>query len=201
MTWRNHRQAARCHSIALLFLALALGACGHDDAPPRRAGDLLYSPNGEPLTGGPLGRPRCAEAMGRWFDRVDADRDGTIDKNEFIADARRQFAAMDLDKDGIITPATLEAYRAPYRAPNAGEDAETAADEPEVSIFGGFRRNEKRREGPDPADPVMSADRDLRFKVTLPEFLAHAERVFARLDRKGAGRLSRAEILTACRGG
>lgn len=151
----------------------------------------VYSPNGEVLNGGPLGRPTCEDALTGWFNRIDAKRDARIDREEFLADARRQFAIMDIDHDGLITPAELDRYRATYK---------TTEDERSTG------NNDRRR---DPArnsitdssqpDPVMAADVRLRNQVTLQEFLAHAEKVFATLDRKRDGFISRDEALTACK--
>jgi len=79
---------------------------------------LLFSPNGEPITGGPLGQRPCAEAMGDWFDRLDSQHRDAISREAFLADARAQFAKMDLDHDGWITPAELSIYREPYTPPD-----------------------------------------------------------------------------------
>ena len=109
-----------------LSLCTALLACsGLDKSSPPKA-VLLFSPNGEPITGGPLGQRPCAEAMGDWFDR---QHSAALSRESFLADARAQFAKMDLDHDGWITPAELSIYREPYtppaepvrRGPNGGE--------------------------------------------------------------------------------
>ena len=63
-------------------------------------GSVIFSPNGEPLSGGTLGHPSCVEAIAGWFDRVDTNHDGIIDRNELLADARIQFLRMDRDGDG-----------------------------------------------------------------------------------------------------
>lgn len=106
----------------LLALLTVLAACGsHDDhagghLQPSADIGPLYSPNGEPLSGGPLGHPTCQDALAAWFDRVDAKHAGTIDLAAFLADANRQYAAMDLNHDGEITPDELARYRAAYMA-------------------------------------------------------------------------------------
>ena len=137
----------------------------------------VVSPNGEPLSGGPLGAPDCDEQMDRWFDRVDANQDGRIDRAEFLADARAQFARMDLDHDGFITADELTAYR----LPTMGGD--TTGQKGKSGARGG------RQSAPDAAqdgeDPVMAADANLDFQVSLEEFLALAESKFARLAKDG----------------
>src|ERR1700722_6318414 len=97
----------------VLLILAALSACslfGSHTQDTDRTSAVLFSPNGEPLSGGPLGHPPCAEAIGRWFDRVDTNHDGAISLEEYLADACRQFAAMDLDHEGVVTPAELSQY-------------------------------------------------------------------------------------------
>jgi len=169
---------------------LALGGCSgreRDKPPPEPSARVLFSPNGEPLNGGALGRPKCEDALARWFDRVDADHDGTLARDEFLGDARRQFAVMNLDRDGLLTPSVLARYRAAF----AGTPAADAADHPRD----GKRGADLVTGGP---DPVMAADVHLRNQVSLDDFLAHAERVFAALDINRDGRLGRDEVLRLC---
>jgi len=178
---------------AILFAALlALGGCswfgGRDH--PEDAGPI-YSPNGEPLSGGPLGHPRCEQAMAQWFARVDANHDGTIDRAEFLADAARQFAAMDLDHDGTVTPAELAQYRRPYAPPplpdqESGRRRRGGADNARAAI------------AKDRPDPVMLADVRLRNRVSRNDFMAYANTNFAGLDTNHDGRLSRAELVATC---
>jgi hypothetical protein len=184
---QRRRVRGKRRRLALALLAVAVVAsCGHgddDDAP--KGAPRLYSPNGEPLNGGPLGFPSCETAMGRWFDRTDRDHDGTIDGAEFLADARRQFALMDLDKDGILTPAELAAYRLPYES------------EPVAPPSDKKRRREGRAYNDQP-DPVMLADLGLHNQVTLADFLAYARRQFADLDRDRDGHIEKAEAMRLC---
>lgn len=195
-----------------LAVLLALSGCGHGHSSgPEAASMRLYSPNGEPLSGGKLGHPSCAAAMSAWFDRVDADHDGTIDRAEFLADARRQFAAMDLDGDGQITPAELAQYRAPYEAEDGAARSEAT---PGATGEGEDREHGRRRGGAEggrgsggasgggtePADPVMIADTQLRFRVSLADFIAYETRHFDALDQGRHGRLSKADVLRTCPG-
>lgn len=183
-----------------LFLAASLAGCslfGHRDKEAKLP-SVLFSPNGEPLTGGPLGQPSCHEAMSRWFDRVDTNHDGAIDLKEYRADARRQFGVMDLDHSGVITPDELSRYRYPYAAPLAAAAEKAAQAAARKSRY----QNDEIRvlpSGSDMPDPVMAADVDLRNQVTLPEFLAYASREFASLDKAGHGRLSRTDVLSLCK--
>ena len=208
--------AAAKRKLSLILLLAALGACGLVGHRRDHSGEAaassrrLYSPNGEPLSGGPLGHPDCREAMSAWFDRTDTDRDGSVDRDEYIADARRQFAVMDLDKDGMVTPAELAQYRAPYEvdaATSTPETAEASKQSEQGSGTGSHRQRHRTAEhgsggggggSNDRPDPVMSADVNLRYQVSLADFLAYAERRFAEMDGNGDGRLSKAEVLQSC---
>jgi hypothetical protein len=183
---------------AFAVLALvALGGCGGDQPREAKPGPL-YSPNGEPLSGGSLGDPKCDDAMRRWFGKVDTDHAGTIDAAEFLADARRQFAAMDIEKTGALTPAVLAKYRAPYIADRPRKEARDDSGDDDQQA----RDRRDRETGPpmekDRADPVMIADVNLRNRVTLDDFLALARRNFASLDTNKDGRLSLDEVLASC---
>jgi hypothetical protein len=183
-------RAKKIRTGVILLLAGSIAGCSYlgiggadEDSGAYR---MIYSPNGEPLRGGPWGRPNCAQAMGAWFDRVDTDKDGRVTLNEFLADARRQFDAMDLDHDGTITPAELDKYRAPYMAvPLAGGGGRAASRQPARNYDAG-------------PDPVMAADTKLRFVVTRRDFIDYADRRLSQLDRNRDKALERDEALKIC---
>jgi len=185
----------RAAFVAMALLALGACALGGEKVREAKTGPL-YSPNGEPLSGGPLGEPSCEDAMRRWFAKADADHDGTVDVAEFLADARRLFAAMDLDRSGVLTPSVLSHYRAPYLAERAREEP---PEESERERAGRLEREREPPIGKDRADPVMIADVNLRNRVTLDDFLALARRTFAGLDRNKDGRLGSDEALASCK--
>ena len=192
-----------------IFLALAvtmgLGGCwGHRHTAPTAV--RLYSPLGEPLSGGALGRPSCSDALSAWFERVDTNHDGLIDRDEFLADAQRQFVIMDLDKDGTITPAELAQYRAPYEAEPSPESVPAAG---QAAKTGGASGRKHRRGGEqggggsgdfdnDQPDPVMAADVRFRNQVSRQDFMAYAAHQFAALDGDRHGRLAKADVLRSC---
>lgn len=201
--------------VAALVIAIVLSACGRDPTPERAGYYPIFSPNGEPLSGGPLGRLDCATALTSWFDHL--AKGNRLDHDTFMADARRQFAAMDLGHDGVITPAELAAYRGPYIS-ERDRDTEGAAQSdgtparaarPGTGRPAGGSSASDRAKGSDadgrrdPAadrpDPVMAADTRLRNEVVLDDFLAHAERSFAALDTGHAGALTRSNVLAQCR--
>ena len=201
----------------LIALSIVLSACGGSRKDPGiAAARLVYSPNGEPLSGGPLGHPSCEEALAGWFDRLDTDRRGAIDLDRYFADARRQFSAMDLDRQGAVTADVLTRYRAPYdsdarpetaasatessnRAPRSGEGGrrqDQSGTGPRAAASG----DDRGRSADEEPDPVMAADVQLQFKVTLSDFIAYEQRRFAELNAKHDGRLAKAEVLALCPG-
>jgi hypothetical protein len=182
--------ASRISAALALLLAVFLGACGHDSSERDRY-IPLYSPNGEPLSGGPLGRPACKDALSGWFDRVDAKHAGRIDRETYLADTRRQFAAMDLEKNGLIDPAELAAYRAPYAVVVPAEPKPRPGQSTHSRPDGGATRS-------DQADPVMIADVNLRNQVSLDDFLAYENRKFTELNTSHDGLLRREEVLAMC---
>ena len=105
-------------SIALLAPMLAPMLAGPVHA---LAGDELVGPNSSP--GHEQARQRCVENPNRcremmkrraeeWFMRADTDRDGSISRDEAEKNAPRlakNFASMDRNHDGKITPDELRA--------------------------------------------------------------------------------------------
>lgn len=183
MTWCNTPPGGRLATIVLVVMVCLLAGCAKptiDD----HGRLVIFSPTGEPLSGGRLGHPACNDAIGKWFDRVDANHDGVIDRHEYFEDARRQFAAMDLDKTGLLTPSELAEYRAAYsvylQPKKHGDDKEpilTADDRP---------------------DPVMAADDKMRFEVSLDQFLRYQNGFFTSLPGGDKGRVAREPFLGLC---
>jgi EF hand len=207
--------AARARVSPAFALCLAMAAIVGVDACSahhggRPSGRRLYSPTGEPLNGGPLGQPSCTDALSAWYERVDTNHDGMVDRDEFLADGRRQFAVMDLDQDGVITPAELAMYRAPYESETAPPAADAAEAAPPSEDLSGRKRRHGADHGRqqaggggggsanDQPDPVMAADVGFRNQVSLRDFMAYATRQFAALDVDHRGRLAKPDILSLC---
>jgi hypothetical protein len=199
-------------TIVLCVLAVALGGChtfGNSDGNRVPGVRIQFSPNAEPLSGGPLGQPKCEEALSGWFDRTDRNRDGVIDREEFLADARLQFERMDQRHAGYVTAADLSVFRAPYEpVPGSEHNVDSRAQDdtsgPRGSSDGSSGKGngaDSRRRGPSidtRADPVMSADKTLSFKVTQDDFIAQARDIFESLDHNHDGRVTREAVLGTC---
>lgn len=186
--------------MGLMVAALALGGCSSSpkDATVKDKqfrfqvhsgpGGMLYSPNGEPLTGGPLGTPSCTDALTKWFALVDSNHDGVIDQTELTADARIQFNRMDRDRDGAIYPSELLSYREPFEVGIKRQHVDLTQQ----------TDDKKKKEQADFSDPVMSADTNLDFKVTLDEMTTQAQELFKVIDHDHNGKLDKAEVLATC---
>ena len=169
------------------------------------SGPVLYSPNAEPMTGGVLGRASCFQALDDWFKRVDTNRDGTIDRAKFMADARIQFLRMDLNGDGVIYPSELRDFRLSFKGtPKHNEHPEDsdayAAEKAKMKDLGIKLKysDEDSDKLQDFSDPVMSADRNLDFRVTMEEFLTQASDIFKSMDINHTGTLDKAKVFASC---
>jgi hypothetical protein len=211
---------------ATALLALALSACA--SAPPGRPGDhgpkgrptgrdeppgrdgasgnrpqLFISPSGQPFRA-PEGAPY---PVSLWFDGADTDHDHRLTREEFVADAGRFFAVLDVDHDGVVDGFEVSAYEksivpeillgASFAAPPGGGRG---------GPLGGGRPGGKPRspggglQGAAPysllaePQPVMGSDADFNRRVTREEALKAARARFALLDRDADGILHPEEL-------
>jgi hypothetical protein len=193
-----------------MAVLLAMAGCG----PSRDARSLrptpVFSPNGELLSRGGPHEPSCPAAVGEWWENLAAGHDGVVDKDTFLADAKAQFAAMDLDHDGFITPYELSEYRAgaDEQMGERGLPPGVTAPSQSAAIPSGHGRRGgiyddsavqprvARTQIPaDLVDPVMSADKSLSFKVSLADFMAQASDLFAEMDKNREGRIGKDAVI------
>jgi hypothetical protein len=178
-------------TVVLLVMAAVLSGAASGLALAQAEGPLFVSPMGEPFR-----RENGVAPVQVWFMTADADHDGKVSHEEFVAQARTFFAStLDANQDGSVTsiestglyreraPEVLSTRTAPLptrRAPESGLAG--ARDRPQRE------RNEPPATGAvaygllDVVEPVMSCDADLSRRVTPAEFDACAARRFALLD-------------------
>ena len=182
-------------ALGVILCGMAVSGCQGRPAP---TSDMLtkyptpiYSLTGERLNGGALGQPACDEAQAAWLKRVDQDRDGTLDAEELMTEAKRQFALMDLNHDGIITAAELSAYRSQM-------DGTSAAMPQEPTDRRGVQQLPMHPASSQP-DPVLSADSNLDFQVTLDEYLTQQRENLSLYDKDKDRSLDAQELNKLCR--
>jgi Ca2+-binding EF-hand superfamily protein len=182
---------------------------GPKPAPPPR---IFLSPSGEPFRQSPT----TPDPLKAWFDRVDANQDGVIDRFEFRADAARFFKVLDENGDGVIDGFEASDYehkivpelaeQAEGRLPGQFAPREQSEDRPPKP---GQRGTEPHREshgagpggGPghggrsiaqliDEPEPVTGADFNLDSHITMAEWLRATDQRFDLLDTAHTGRLT-----------
>lgn len=96
---RTHRLSA---ALAGLFALSVAGAAFGDD----QEVNLFISPCGEPFTA-PQSEPY---PVVKWFNKVDANGDGKVDKAEFTANAEAFFKRLDRNGDDVLTSDEIYIY-------------------------------------------------------------------------------------------
>jgi hypothetical protein len=120
-------------------------------------------------------KPDPGAASTRGIMRYDANKDGFVDRAEWTAGQEARFKQLDADRDGKLTQDELFA-----RTPSRG-DSVVPSDQQvqrQATYFG-----------------LLDADKD--GSVSLAEFMAQAERNFARCDTDRDGRTNSAECRQA----
>ncbi|WP_297507964.1 EF-hand domain-containing protein [uncultured Caulobacter sp.] len=199
---------------AVITAALAAGAAapkgppGPDarQGPPGegrpRGPQLFISPAGEPFRA-PAGAPYPVAA---WFSGADADHDGALSRDEFVADALRFFAVLDTDHDGIIDGFEVSNYEQHIAPEIIGGVAPGAMrGGPRGQEDGGGDRPPRPRGSnvlqgaalygliAEP-EPVMAADGDFDRRVSKAEAVKAAKTRFALLDVNKDGKLTLEEL-------
>jgi len=166
---------------------------------------LFISPAGEPFRA-PGGAPYPVAA---WFAGADADHDGALTRDEFVADSLRFFAVVDGDHNGVIDGFEVSIYetriapeiiggaapgamrRGPMgQGPNSG-DGDAPRRRPQGSnvlqgaaLFGLIAEPE----------PVMASDGNFDRRITKDEATKAAKTRFALLDTNKDGVLRLDEL-------
>ena len=146
----------------------------------------IYSLTGEILNGPSSPRLNCTEAQEAWLKRI-SPADDSLTLEQLQAEARLQFERMDINHDGVITSAELSIYRTPQQnaAPEEAKDSRNV------------RRMPLRPHTSQP-DPVLSADANLDFQVTLDEFLTYQAELFHQMDVNQHHKLTIHELSALC---
>jgi hypothetical protein len=195
-----HKFALGLIAAASLTAGIGLAADRLQTAPLAEA-QLFISPCGEPFRSKP-GEPYPVVA---WFQKVDANKDGHVDRAEFRADAEAFFKVLDRDHDGVIDDAEVSYYEHQVVPEVMGQQQSSQLEGGRV-ILAALAQDDssksKEREDDLPfqgagaygllndSEPVRAADRDFNGRIRLSDFLARADHNFDALDEGGRGYLT-----------
>lgn len=116
------------------------------------------------------------------FGRADSNGDGFVTKEEFAAVRTAMFARLDANGDGTVDQAELDKAREAWhqrKAEQAQADANAQGQPPKKEHRRGF---------------MARIDIDKDGKVTTQEFAAAGDKMFARFDANGDGKLAQDEM-------
>ena len=115
------------------------------------------------------------------FGRADTNGDGFVSKDEFAAGRDKMFAKLDANGDGVVDQAEVDKAREAWqqrRAEKAQADGTTQAEKPKKEHKSFLAR----------------LDTDSDGKVTTAEFSAAGDKMFAKFDANGDGKLAQDEM-------
>ncbi len=171
---------------------------------------LFISPAGEPFRA-PSGAPYPIKA---WFDGADANHDGALGRDEFVADSLRFFAVVDTDKNGVIDGFEVSNYEtriapeiiglpSPGGATRRGPMGQGPGGDGGGDNEMGPRRRQQGANVLQGAalfgliaepEPVMASDGDFDRRITRDEATKAAKTRFALLDNDKDGLLKLEEL-------
>ncbi len=205
-------------------LATSLAACasappeGHGEGPrghggphgegpgPMSGPQLFISPAGEPFRA-PPGVPYPVKA---WFDGADANHDGALSRDEFVADALRFFTVVDVDKNGVIDGFEVSNYETRIAPEIVGGAAPGSMRRGPMgqgpSEDGGDDASRRRPQGTNvlqgaalfgliaEPEPVMASDGNFDRRISKDEATKTARTRFGLLDTDKDGVLKLEEL-------
>ncbi|AZS20810.1 hypothetical protein CSW63_09215 [Caulobacter sp. FWC26] len=172
-------------------------------APGRQSPQLFISPAGEPFRA-PSDAPYPVVT---WFAGADANHDGALSRDEFVADTLRFFVVLDADRNGVIDGFEVSAYENRIAPEILGGPApEPMRPGPRGLGQGGDEQPRPRQRSANmlqgaalygliaEPQPVMASDGDFDRRITREEAARAAKARFALLDKDRDGLLRLAEL-------
>ena len=182
--------AALASVLAVLCASAATAAPRRPQTAPLEDAHLFISPMGQPFRS-VSGQPY---PVVQWFRGADADHDGKLDKAEFRADAQAFYAALDRNRDGLVTDSEIVYYET-VLVPELNASGQAAEyDQSDKTKLAGDLQGAAPYALINDAEPVRSADDSFIGRLTLKAFLARADHNFELLDERGRGYLVLEEL-------
>ncbi|MFT4251204.1 MAG: hypothetical protein QM608_01800 [Caulobacter sp.] len=187
---------------------------GEDGRGPGGPGGPGGGPGGKQVFISPAGEPFRADAgqpypVAAWFAGADANHDGVLTRDEFVADALRFFDRLDTDKSGeldgfevstyerVIAPEIVQASAMPQQAmdgPSGGGGPDGDGPRRRPNGLGNMLLGATPFALLAEPQPVMGADADFNRRITREEATKAAISRFKLLDKDGDGKLTLAEL-------
>lgn len=205
------RRTTLAAALALVVLTAGAASAQPPVPEPPKPEQLFIAPSGQPFRA-PPGAPY---PVAQWFAQADKRGDGKVDRAEVRADATAFFNQLDANHDGVLDPFEMQAYEqkvAPeilgaYRVPVGAEGQRGRADRHTFPAPAGRGRGGPNDSGAQSVldgaapysltstpEPIAGADLDSDGHVTLAEFLTVVDHRFDKLDPKGRGYLTLADL-------
>ena len=197
-------------ALPTISLAGALALLGASAlAQPRPDLQIFISPAGEPFRV-PLGQPYPVDL---WFRQADANADGAVTRDELVADSLAFFDRLDANKDGTIdgfengdyektvAPEIMSRAAMAVARPKEGNRPLGVRRRPmlppnDLAKSGAKQTYDQDRAGAglygllNEIQPVMSQDGDFNRRISKAEAVAAAKDRFAILDKDKDGKLT-----------
>jgi len=164
---------------------------------------VFFSPSGEVFKS-PLSE---AYPTATWFAAADTDQDGSLTREEFMADALRFFALVDVDANKVISSPENSRYEqelapeilgfSPLVKQPSARRRDTDGDratEPWTQTYQARVQGAAQFSLINEPQPIRAADRNFDFRITEDEWIRTTTSRFALLDRDKDGKLTLEEL-------
>ncbi|MDC7676087.1 hypothetical protein [Asticcacaulis machinosus] len=182
----------------LVLTAPAVAQMPSEGGPDRPAiNQIFFSPSGEVFRA----KTPAPYPVADWFKKADADSDGKLTRAEFVADAKRYFAVIDKDENGVISSPENTRYEEelapeilsrvpmitqPPKGRTTDAEGKPLSNQPYQRQITGAAQFSLINE----PQPVRGADANFDFKITSAEWESASLARFRLLDKDSDGALT-----------